>query len=108
MRPLLVFKHSYRMDEFQLQERTNLAMDGQLCRRLWNGVSSPHDQETPYRSFISARSRKSTYEKSSLVWFVNGISFCFLTLFWFYCLCCFMGWLTIYKILKFGLVWFTM
>jgi hypothetical protein len=36
------------------------------------------------------------------------LSFCFLTLFWFYCLCCFMGWLTVYKILKFRLVWFTM
>ena len=47
MRPLLVFKHSYRMDEFQLQERTDLAMDGQLCRGLWNGVSSPHYQESP-------------------------------------------------------------
>jgi hypothetical protein len=47
MRPLLVFKHSYRMDEFQLQELTDLAMDGQLCRGLWNGVSSPHYQESP-------------------------------------------------------------
>jgi hypothetical protein len=46
MRPLLGFKLSYRMDEFQLQERTNLAMDGQLCRVLWNRVSSPHDQES--------------------------------------------------------------
>jgi hypothetical protein len=96
MRPLLVFKHSYRMDEFQLQERTDLAMDGQLCRGLWNGVSSPHYQESP-----DTRHR---------VWFglfcYEVLSFCFLTLFWFYCLCCFMGRLTVYKILKFGLVYY--
>jgi hypothetical protein len=71
MRPLLVFKHSYRMDEFQLQERTDLAMDGQLCRGLWNGVSSPHYQESP-----DTRHR---------VWFglfcYEVLSFCFLTLF---------------------------
>jgi hypothetical protein len=23
-------------------------MDGQLCRGLWNGVSSPHDQESQF------------------------------------------------------------
>jgi hypothetical protein len=34
------------------------------------------------------------------------LSFFFLTLFWFYCLGCFMGWLTVYKILKFGLVYY--
>jgi hypothetical protein len=79
---------------------TNLAMDG-----LWNGVASPHDQETPDRSSISARSRKSRYETSSLVCY-EVLSFLFLTLFWFYCLCCFVGWLTVYKILKFGLVYY--
>ena len=71
MRPLLVFKHSYRMDEFQLQERTDLAMDGQLCRGLWNGVSSPHYQESP--------------DTRDQVWFglfcYEVLSFCFLTLF---------------------------
>jgi hypothetical protein len=71
-------------------------MDGQLSRGLLEqiGVSSPHDQESP-----------DTRHQFGLVCY-EVLSFCFLTLFWFYCLCCFMGWLTVYKILKFGLVYY--
>jgi hypothetical protein len=72
-------------------------MDGQLSRGLWNGVSSPHDQEKINLQIRDIQFGLVCYEV---------LSFCFLTLFWFYCLCCFMGWLTVYKILKFGLVYY--